>query len=275
MRKTDRIALFSQTGNTRKVAEAINGEFEKRGWDTRILSIPDADPSETAGAAVIGVGTPVMYMEVPPVVKKWLQRMPEGDGRPSFVFTTYGHVYGGNVLRKLAGILGGAGFTSAGGIEVPAEHNFPTLKGVSGFGPGKPDKQMTDEVRRFADGLVTRLEKKAVPEVPLDRLDNGRKAFNFISGLLPLRTKINSMPEIKQDIEACEGCGTCVELCPQENIRIVEGKAVRGKDCIKCWQCVENCPNNALHVDYKKGERMIRLSQKMALVKNYRTMAVE
>jgi flavodoxin len=88
MSKTNRIAVFSQTGNTRKVAEAINGEFEKRGWDTRILSIPDADPAETAGAAVIGVGTPVMYMEVPPVVKKWLQRMPAGEGRPSYVFTT-------------------------------------------------------------------------------------------------------------------------------------------------------------------------------------------
>ncbi len=274
MEKTSCIAVFSQTGNTREVAETINREFEKAGWSVRMLSIPDDDPEQMEGASLIGVGTPVMYMEVPSPVKRWMSKLPQGQGRPSFVFTTYGHVYGGNVLRKLAGILAGAGYSSMGGIEVPAEHNFPTLQGAENFGPGKPDQAMLEEVADFARGLVTRLEKESEP-LPVSRLDNGRKTFNFVSGLLPLSTKINSMPDIKEDMEACQGCGTCVDLCPQDNIRIENNKAVRGVDCIKCWQCVENCPNNALSADYKKGERMIRMSQKMAMVRNYRIMKME
>ncbi|MFO8058020.1 MAG: EFR1 family ferrodoxin [bacterium] len=275
MNKTSCIALFSQTGNTSKVAEVINREFDKGGWSSRILSVPEDDPSALQDASVLGVGTPVMYMEVPPVVKRWIKSVPQGKGRPSFVFTTYGHVYGGNVLRKLAAILTQAGYTSAGGIEVPAEHNFPTLKGAQGFGPGKPDQEMLANVESFARGLVERLEKDPNLSVPLSRLDNGRKVFNFVSGLLSLQTKINSMPEIKHEPEKCEGCGACADVCPQENIRIENGKAVRGDDCIKCWQCVENCPENALTVNYQKGERMIRLSQKMAMVRDYRVMKAE
>ncbi len=49
------------------------------------------------------------------------------------------------------------------------------------------------------------------------------------------------------DVEKCTGCETCVEACPVEAIKMVDGKAVVDADtCVDCGQCVDACPTEAI-----------------------------
>ena len=49
------------------------------------------------------------------------------------------------------------------------------------------------------------------------------------------------------DIEKCDGCASCVEVCPSEAIKVVDGKAVVDNDeCADCGACESECPNGAL-----------------------------
>jgi len=49
------------------------------------------------------------------------------------------------------------------------------------------------------------------------------------------------------DVETCTGCETCVESCPVEAIKMVDGKAQVDPDtCVDCGQCVDACPTQAI-----------------------------
>ena len=43
----------------------------------------------------------------------------------------------------------------------------------------------------------------------------------------------------------CQGCVSCVKLCPTEAIRVRNGKAeILGDRCIDCGACETRCPYN-------------------------------
>ncbi len=48
--------------------------------------------------------------------------------------------------------------------------------------------------------------------------------------------------------EACVGCGTCVKVCPRNNIQLQGGKPVFGPNCIGCLSCVQFCPKSAINI---------------------------
>lgn len=53
------------------------------------------------------------------------------------------------------------------------------------------------------------------------------------------------------DQEKCIACGTCVEICPLDTIRLNdEGKAfiAYGDDCMTCFKCERLCPAGAIFV---------------------------
>jgi len=65
-------------------------------------------------------------------------------------------------------------------------------------------------------------------------------------GTMPMINWSNYLSNIDQDL--CVGCGTCVERCPTDAIKLNdEGKAERNPDiCIGCGVCAHFCPENAI-----------------------------
>ena len=47
--------------------------------------------------------------------------------------------------------------------------------------------------------------------------------------------------------ERCDGCGACIEVCPEGAIYLVDGKAaVDGSLCRDCESCIAVCPTGAI-----------------------------
>jgi len=58
------------------------------------------------------------------------------------------------------------------------------------------------------------------------------------------------MIDVQVDVEKCDGCEECVNLCPSEVFQMKDGKSdpVNASDCANCLTCVESCPNGAITV---------------------------
>jgi ferredoxin len=61
------------------------------------------------------------------------------------------------------------------------------------------------------------------------------------------RVKEYSAVPAKVDVEKCEGCGDCVEVCATGAISMEAEKAkVSDDDCCGCVACVDECHSQAI-----------------------------
>ena len=68
------------------------------------------------------------------------------------------------------------------------------------------------------------------------------------------------------DKEKCTGCTTCLQHCPTEAIRIVDGKArIASGLCIDCGECIRRCPHQAKKASASSLDSMKRFKWKIAL----------
>ncbi|HIH87701.1 TPA: 4Fe-4S binding protein [Candidatus Bathyarchaeota archaeon] len=53
------------------------------------------------------------------------------------------------------------------------------------------------------------------------------------------------------DAKTCTRCGRCVEVCPLDVLRMVDGApaAVYAGECWHCGACAMECPSGALRVE--------------------------
>lgn len=50
------------------------------------------------------------------------------------------------------------------------------------------------------------------------------------------------------DIEKCNGCEECVNICPQAVFRMIDGKSdpYQSSECVFCETCLSVCPAAAI-----------------------------
>jgi ferredoxin len=67
------------------------------------------------------------------------------------------------------------------------------------------------------------------------------------------------------DPAACKGEGVCVEVCPEEVLEIINGRAAtvmsRAAACLRCGQCVAVCPTEALQMPELPAETFLPLAR--------------
>mgnify|MGYP002951794102 FL=1 len=62
--------------------------------------------------------------------------------------------------------------------------------------------------------------------------------------------------------EECIGCGLCQDVCPLNNIRLVDGKPDWGNSCTHCMACICRCPKEAIEYKNKSvGKRRYYLDK--------------
>ena len=228
------IFYFTGTGNSLFVAKEIGGE---------LISIPQAIKNSKLNytADEIGLIYPIYQGKAPEMVDKFIKQA-NLKAPYKFAIGTYGKkpttaVEAVNTLAK------------QNGIEFDY-HN--TMMMVDNFLQWfdmdeelKLDKHEDEQLAKIkADIKEHKKWHQPVSQEDRDFHDNVVKQYG---NMLPVNTE-----DILLITDACISCGICSRVCPRNNFKIENGKAVNTGDCEYCLACAHACPQKAITL--KKGE---------------------
>lgn len=251
------IIYFSQTGNTRRVAQAMAGAFREGCHLTRTVSLKKATPQDAITCDLLGIGTPCFSSQAPTPIKAFLRTLTPLNQKRAFVFATSGGAPG-RVLSDLTHLLQSKGADVIGGFLTRGEvrHPAPCLIGRM---PNRPNEEDFARARRFALAAAEHISAGRPGLVAGSRPDTLRtkEGFYNLVGLISTdRVERLLLPEPRLDSTRCDQCKWCVYECPIHNVTL-KPYPVLGKQCIRCYRCLTGCPQKAFEVDWRLGNLAI------------------
>lgn len=250
------IIYFSQTKNTRHIAEYIHTGLQEAGCRAEMKSILEIDIESLSGYDLVGLGSPVFYYKEPFNVSDFLGSLPHLNGQHWFVFCSHGNVIGNffpSVTQKLqkkdAKIIGC--YNSYAEITVPF---YPQPSYTSGH----PDASDFEKAKSFGRSMVqlhNRINQEAGAPIALNYPVS---SHHWITESQRLTRELlgQLLPRLLLDKETCSQCHQCEENCPVQGIDIEAEPPRIQSPCIYCWHCVNLCPTQSIQADWTILEDM-------------------
>ena len=225
------ILYFSGTGNSlaiaRKIAEAINDQ---------VLPLTEAVQQDLTNKQRIGLVFPTYDFNLPPALPEMVSHLKISPKSYVFTVVTCGNM-AGNCIWVLRRLLREKGIELAYSHKVSVPDNSALAFGRN------PNKQL----KKF-ERVPARMEQ-IIRELQTESHTLHYSWFGLLSWLLGRPSIENGMikalgPKVNPD--KCIGCDICVRVCPMENIRLTDKKAITGDNCTVCLACVHACPHQAM-----------------------------
>ena len=244
----DVLFWFSATGNSRFVADRIAeglGGAESHPMAT-------SNGREARDSTSVGIAFPVYYFGLPLYVLDFLSRI---DVRPDayvYAVATMGGA-AGVAHHEASRILGERGIALAAGWSVKMPGNYTPLYGAP-------------SARRQQRCFVAAQEKATAIAAAVRARQPGRLEDSCLAARLlcpPLRRAAGRrIPTRDQAFTAgahCTSCGTCEQVCPVQNVKLVDGRPVWEGHCQECMACLQWCPVEAIEAGWiTRGRRRYR-----------------
>jgi ferredoxin len=271
------VYYFSGTGNSLVVARDIASRIK-----AELVSIPSVMGYEKIipDGDVVGIVFPDYHSSLPNIVKRFLGKLDELQGRYLFGVCTMGGDGPGLAMHYLKEIIESKGGTLAFGFAVGMPYNYiiPKLQLSPPFlcvrlNPASAEAQsrkLSDWEKRI-DSIVDYVKERRTGEIKT----SAESILGFVERFR-LRDSLGIWVWLKMagykgesvqgfwenwrfmDFgfnvdERCLGCGTCVKVCPVGNIKLEEGRPVWMHCCEQCFACLQWCPQSA--IQFRKHTR--------------------
>lgn len=252
---TNRIFYFSGTGNSLK----ISIELAQRLRNTLICSIPKVItgkikyPIETAGIIF-----PVYFNALPPIVADFIKILDLTQINYLYAVATYHRILGAtfdiinNILEEK-----GKNLNASFAILMPG--NYIPL-----YEPSSKE----DQEERFQNA------KQKVNEI--SKIIKNHENIKISSANIKIMKVLQEgnyrkIPKMDRKFwvkENCNNCGICEQICPVQNIKIINDKPQWHQKCQQCTACLNWCPQEAIQYG-KKTEGRTRYHHPEITLKNF------
>lgn len=239
------LAVFSQTGSTRKAADAVAGGMTSEGHSVSVVPLADATEAMLADADVVGIASPTYFFRLPFNVGDFAAGLPNLSGRAVFSIVTYATVRG-SASRQLQEAFVASGARFLGNFTLGgADYWYAYLRRGVLFLPDAPDEGRLGEAREFGRAVARRYEsgESLTEEIP-DEAAFIYRLERFLTNRALVRGFYSRAFTVSRKL--CDGCGVCVTACPTENVTLSDGRPSWGRDCLACMSCALACPRDAI-----------------------------
>ena len=231
--------LFSGTGNSLHAAIRIQENIE----NCEILSIPRVFEEKKFNyeAARIGFIFPVHFIDAPNIVKEFLRNLKILGNPYVFAVATSGGEIGKtfHTVNKLLDRQNRK-LHSEFSLVLPPNFIISTDKTST---PEEVEKIIEDSEVRINE-IIEKITNNEIEKFVPTRISFYKKFNNWMGKIFLFR--IFSDRRFNVDDEKCLRCGTCVSVCPMNNIKIVNDKVTWNHNCELCLACIHWCPQNAI-----------------------------
>lgn len=224
------ILYFSGTGNSLAIARQLAERLNEP-----LMPLVEAAGMDLTNENRIGLVFPTYDFNLPPALPEMIARLNICPRSYVFALLTCGSMVG-NCIWVLRRILREKGIELAYSHKVSVPDNSALAFGRN------PNKQLGKFER-----VPARMEQ-IIRELQTESHTLHYSWFSLLSWLLGRPSVTRGMIHClgpKVDPDKCTGCNTCVRVCPMENIRLTDEKAITGDNCTVCLACVHACPQQA------------------------------
>ncbi len=258
------LAVFTGTGNTLVAAQALADRLGQAGKKVRLIPADRPEALAEAGFsdnASLGIAVPVACFTTYPTVMRFIDALPDGKGRSAFFLASMGG-FGGGMQGPIGRVLIRKGYRLVGSRLVRMAANY---------GDSIPTEDTHERIyaharskaEKYADQLLSGQTRWGASRINVIAtlfawMGKRKWLFKLFYRLFPLTV----------DKAKCTGCKLCVEICPERNNFMQDGKAVIGGNCQSCQRCIGFCPVGAITVAGKKTKtyRAVPLAEFLAFL---------
>jgi ferredoxin/flavodoxin len=251
------VVYFSQTGNTEKMAKAIQRGIADVAGNCDLIPLKDANPKRLYRYDLIGLGSAVFGV-APSNVCKFVDDMRFVGGKHAFIFCTHGthpenffpSIYPNMVERGMTVIGMANWYGNCYLLHMPEP--YPTA--------GHPDAIDEQEAEQFGRDMVQRsaaisagdtsLIPSPPPPPPPPPTDLALSPSKYKKpGEKDLIESFGEMLVFHADKCRYPKCRLCMEHCPVNGIDLSMSPRVIADPCVMCEFCTRVCPTGALDMD--------------------------
>lgn len=237
------IFYFTSTGNCLKIAKDISRDINIPSCNVTSIakSLPIASLLKPTG--IVGFVFPVYYAGMPLIVKDFLEQIDLTNANYTFVVAAYAKTTGNaGCLHQTKAILSQKNVKLNSGFYIKTVDNFILWTW------DVPSMEKQQKMHIKAGSRSKRISNSITDKAA--HFDHSPTEYiaPLLYGYGHFIKNARASGKYFHIGVKCNGCGTCVKVCPTNNIKLDNGKPKwYGNQCERCLACLHLCPNKAIN----------------------------
>ncbi len=242
------ICYYSGSGNTKLACRYMTKNIRDVEFD--LFDIVKGGTVDLTQYDIVGLAAFTDFFAPSQVFKTFVENLPRQNGKPAFVFNTYGFITG-KTITVMENWANARGFRVVTGhsLHTPESHP-PTIA------QGRPyvDSPNEKEMARF-DEFIAGLGQLCAA-IEGGQPATGKVRVSLLNRLMPTISRTQARKEMGEkyvDEALCTQCSACEKGCPYQAIKLSPFPVFDMDKCYGCWRCYNRCPQQAIYTDKFRG----------------------